>query len=59
MSYILSSDVDVQLLHQCFGDRPEGLMTSGFPFFASRLSSILFTRFLYACFLILARLTTS
>jgi len=57
-----SPDIDVQLLHQCFGGRPGGLRVSGFPFFAtlaSRLSPVLFTRSLQARLLVLLHLTTS
>jgi hypothetical protein len=53
---LFSCDVDVQLSHQRFGGHPDGLMVFGFPFFAifaSQLSSILFTWFLYARFFIL------
>jgi len=54
-------DVDAQLSHQCFGDRPDGLGLFSFPFFAifaSRLSSVLFTRSLHSRLLILAPFTT-
>jgi len=63
MFCILSSvpDVDVQLSHQCFGDRPGGLGSFGFPsfaIFASRSSSILFTWSPHAQLLILTHLMT-
>jgi len=59
---LLSCDVDVQLSHQRFGNRPSGLgifAFSLFGIFASRLSFILFTWSLHARFLILIYLMTS
>jgi len=54
--------MDVQLLHQRFRGHPGDLRMFGFPFFAifaSRLSSIPFTRSLRTRLLILAHLTIS
>jgi len=54
---LFSCDLDIQFLHQRFGDHLSGLRISDFPFsaiFASRLSFILFTRSLHARLLLLA-----
>jgi len=60
--YLFSSDVNVQLSQQSFGDRLGGLIVSGFLFltiFSNQLLSILFTWSLHAGLLILAHLMTS